>query len=126
MSITHDDIRDTIDAYLDDMIEEFDADTDREELIDRITEEADSAWGELVKHGRIDQYTVSDLTETAAECAAIVEFAEENAWVADDSGLWEGLTYGVLAAIAYHSLENCFHQALESRGIDSNKDNPFA
>lgn len=119
-------IREEINTRLDDIIEDYDAETDREELIDRCTEENDAAWGNLVKHHRLDQYTVSDLTETAADCAAIIEFAEANAWVEDDSGLWEGLTYGVLASIAYSSLRNCFYQLLCDRDIDSNDDLPFA
>ncbi len=121
-----DKIKDIIEAYLDNIINDFDDDTDRDELIDRLDEETDNAFGRLVKQRRIDEYTVSDMTETAEDCSRVIKFAEENAWVEDDHGLWEGLTYGVLASIAYFSLRNCFYQLLSNRGINSNDDFPFA
>lgn len=119
----HQTIETVIESVLDDL--DFDSDTDREEVIERLDEEADAAWGELIKDGRIAEYTVDDLTETAADCATIIEFAEERAWVEGDSGLWEGLTYGVLASIAYNSLRNCFYQLLKDRGHDTNDEYPF-
>src|SRR6266852_2872469 len=76
-----------------------DPETDRETLIERMDEECDSLFGRLVKQGRIDQYTVDDLVETAGDCAAIIKVAEQDAWVEDDYGLWDGLTYGILASI---------------------------
>ena len=120
----HQIIETAINSILDDL--DFELDTDREEVIERLDEETDATWGELVKDGFIDQYTVSDLTETAADCASIIEFAEERAWVETDSGLWQGLTYGVLASIAYNSLRNCFYQLLKDRGHDTNDQYPFA
>ena len=119
-------IANTIDGYIDSMVEEFDANTDREMVIERLDEVCDDAWGGLVKQGLIHEYEVSDLVETSASCATIIEFAERMAWVEDDHGLWDALTYGVLASIAYFSLRNCFYQALSDKGIDSNDDFPFA
>jgi hypothetical protein len=101
------------------------ADTDREALLDRVNEEADALFGRLVRYGRIDRYDVDDLIATAGPCALILQVAKEDAYVADDAGLWEGLTYGVLAAVAYHSLENLIHAELERRGFDINADFPF-
>ncbi len=89
-------------------------------------EECDTLFGRLVKQGRIDQYTVDDLVETAADCAAIIQLAEQDAWVEDDHGLWDGLTYGVLASIAYFSLRNLLYQAMKDAGHDSNEDHPFS
>src|SRR5437667_12653302 len=85
--------------------------TDRETLIERMDEECDTLFGRLVKQGRIDQYTLDDLVETAADCAAIIKLAEQDAWVEDDHGLRDGLTYGVLASIAYFSLRNLPYHA---------------
>jgi hypothetical protein len=99
--------------------------TDRETLIERMDEECDTLFGRLVKQGRIDQYSVDDLVETAADCAAIIKLAEQDAWVEDDHGLWDGLTYGILASIAYFSLRNLLYQAMKDAGHDSNKDRPF-
>ena len=100
--------------------------TDRETLIERMDEECDTLFGRLVKQGRIDQYGVDDLVETAADCAAIIKLAEQDAWVEDDHGLWDGLTYGILASIAYFSLRNLLYQAMKDAGHDSNEDRPFS
>lgn len=119
-------IRDTINDALDDIIADFSPETDREELIERLDGANDDAFNELVQHGQITQYNLDDLVDTCAECADIIRFAEKHAWVEDDNGLWEGLTYGILACIAYFSLRNCFYEMLSKRGIDSNDDLPFA
>src|SRR5216684_4004353 len=103
-----------------------DPETDRETLIERMDEECDSLFGRLVKQGRIDQYTVDDLVETASDCAAIIKLAEQEAWVEDDYGLWDGLSYGILASIAYFSLRNLLYQAMKDAGHDSNEDRPFS
>jgi len=109
-----------------DMIHDLPIDCDRETLIERIDEECDSLFGRLVKHGRIDQYDVDDLVNTAGECAAIIKCAESCAWVEDDNGLWDGLTYGVLASIAYFSLRNCLTEACKSEHeVDVNDDQPL-
>src|SRR6266702_6562 len=103
-----------------------DPETDRETLIERMDQECDTLFGRLVKQGRIDQYSVDDLVETAADCAAIIKLAEQDAWVEDDHGLWDGLTYGILASIAYFSLRNLLYQAMKDAGHDSNEDRPFS
>ena len=95
-------IQETIAEIIDDFKDE--PETDREILIERMDEDCDTLFGQLVKQGRIDQYTVDDLVETAADCAAIIKLAEQDAWVEDDHGLWDGLTYGVLASIAYEKI----------------------
>lgn len=117
-------VKDAIRSIIDDYKSE--PETDRETVIERLGEECDSLWGNLVKHGRIDQYDSDDLVDTAAPCAAIVAYAKENAWVEDDSGLWEGMTFGVLASIAYFSLRNVLYKALSDAGHDINEDFPFA
>ena len=76
--------------------------------------------------GLISNYDVDDLIETAYECSIIMKVAQEDAWVESDSGLWEGLTYGVLASMAFFSLRNLLYNALKNAGIDSNDDEPFA
>src|SRR5260370_27936810 len=93
-----------------------DPETDRETLIERMDEECDSLFGRLVKQGRIDEYSVDDLVETAADCAAIIKLAEQDAWVEDDHGLCDGLTYGILPSIAYFSLRNRLYQSIKDAG----------
>lgn len=115
----------TITEAIEDIIDRFDADADREDVIEALDEATEAAWAQLVKWGPICEYDVDDLVETAEACAAIIKYAESSAWVEDDHGLWEGLTYGVLASIAYFSLRNCFYQALADAGYDTNNDYPF-
>lgn len=125
---TADDVRKAIIATRDDIISDFrdEPDTDREDVIERLDEECDALFGQLVQHGRIAEYDVDDLVSTAADCAAIIQVAKEDAWVEDDHGLWEGLTFGVLASIAYFSLRNLLYQSLADAGHDTNDDMPFA
>ena len=121
-------VRDKIGETVAEIIGEYqdDPETERETLIERMDEECDSLFGRLVKQGRIDQYTVDDLVETAGDCAAIIKLAEQDAWVEDDHGLWDGLTYGILASITYFSLRNLLYQAMKDAGHDSNEDRPFS
>jgi len=121
-------VRATIGETIAEIIDDFkdDPETNRETLIERMDEECDSLFGRLVKQGRIDQYTVDDLVETASDCAAIIKLAEQDAWVEDDRGLWDGLTFGILASIAYFSLRNLLYQAMKDAGHDSNEDRPFS
>jgi hypothetical protein len=118
-------VRRSVRSFVRETKQEFDADTNRETLMEWIDENCDSIWGNLVKMGRIDQYDVDDLVETASECATIIKTAKDDAWVEDDRGLWEGLTYGLVASIAYFSLRNLLYQGLKNAGIDSNNDYPL-
>ncbi len=121
-------VRAKIEETVADIIGDYrdDPEADRETLIERMDEECDTLFGRLVKQGRIDQYSVDDLVETAGDCAAIIKLAEQDAWVEDDHGLWDGLTYGILASIAYFSLRNLLYQAMKDAGHDSDEDRPFA
>ena len=117
-------VRDTVSDIIGDYKDE--PSTDRDTLLDRLDEECDTLFEQLVHVGRIDQYDVDDLVRTAEPCAAIIAEAQKSAWVEDDSGLWEGLTYGVLASVAFFSLRNLLYAWMESEGYDSNEDLPFA
>ena len=127
-SLTEQEVRDSVHATCTDIIGDYkgEPETDRETLLERMDEETDALFGQLVQHGRIDQYDVEDLVRTAQPCATIIAVGEQDAWVEDDTGLWEGLTYGVLASIAYFALRNLLYEALKDRGHDSNEDYPFA
>jgi len=117
-------VRDTVAGIIEDYRDQ--PDTDRETAIERLDEECDTLWGQLVCLGRIDQWDVDTLVRHAGACAAIIKTAEEDAWIEDDAGLWDGLAYGVLPAIAYFSLRNLLYQALKDAGHDTNDDKPFA
>ena len=128
VSLTEQEVRDSVQATCTDIIGDYkgEPETDRETLLERMDEETDALFGQLVQHGRIDQYDVQDLVRTAQPCATIIEVGERDAWVEDDAGLWDGLTYGVAASIAYFTLRNLLYEALKDRGHDSNDDRPFA
>jgi hypothetical protein len=128
MTTTQNDVREAVKSTVQDIINDFadKPDTDRETLIERLDEENDALFGSLVRHGMISEYDVDDLVSTAADCAAIIHVAKEDAWVEDDHGLWDGLTYGVLASVAFFSLRNLLYQAMSDAGHDSNDDLPFA
>jgi hypothetical protein len=117
-------VRDAVAGIIDEYQDQ--PDTDRESVIERLDEECDTLWGALVCAGRIDRWDVDTLARYAGACAAIIKTAAEDAWVEDDEGLWDGLTYGVLPAVAYYSLRNLLYQALKDAGHDTNEDRPFA
>lgn len=104
---------------------ELGEDTGREEILDAIPTILDCVWSYLVQRGPICEYTIDDLIETLPACAEIIKYADDYAWVEDDAGLWEGLDYGLVPAIAYHSLQNCLYQAFEDAGYNLNSDYPL-
>ncbi len=114
-----------IKGYIDELVSNGIPGMGREDVIESVNEAVEGAWVDLVQAGSTTEYDVHDLVNTCSTCAAIIEYAEDIAWIEDDYGLWHGLTYGVLASIAYFSLKNCFNQLLEDRGVDINKDYPF-
>lgn len=123
--MTIEELREEISSSTKAFIEEQDADVDRNDLLDAIFTLTDDLFGQIVRHGRIDQYSVDDLVNTATDCAMIIQLADEDAWVEDDGGLWDGLTHGVLASIAFFSLEHIIQRYLEDAGVDLNSDLPF-
>ncbi len=126
--LTPKDVREAVKDTVKDIIDDYgkEPDTDRETLIERMDEEGDTMFGNLVQHGLISEYDAEDVVRTAQPCAAIIEVAKADAWVEDDSGLWEGCTFGVLACIAFFSLRNLLYQAMTDAGHDSNDEMPFA
>jgi hypothetical protein len=117
-------VRDAVASIIDEYQDQ--PDTDRETVIERLDEECDALWGHLVCWGLVAEWDVDTLARHADQCAAIIKTAAEDAWVEDDDGLWDGLTYGVLPAVAYYSLRNLLYQALTDAGHDTNEDQPFA
>ncbi len=129
MTTTANDVRTAILDTVRDIIDDYkDApETERDTLIERMDDDCDTLFSSLVmRGGRICDYDVDDLLATAGPCAEIIRVAQEDAWVEDDHGLWDGVTYGVLASVAYFSLRNLLYQALADAGHDSNDDLPFA
>ena len=126
IQLTDEQVRDAVKSTAQEIIDDLASDTDRETLIDRMDEECDTLWSQLVQHGRIDQYDSDDLVRCAGACGTIITVAEADAWVETDTGLWEGLTYGVVPSIAYFSLRNLLYSALKDAGVDSNDDEPLA
>lgn len=131
IEITAKQVRSAVQEFVNEMKREYkrgfyDKETNRETLIERMDEDCDNIWGDLVKTGSLVQYDVDDMVETAFASATIIKVAQDDAWVEDDSGLWEGCKYGVCAIIAYYSLRNLLYNALKDAGVDTNNDCPFA
>lgn len=115
----------TINIRLDEIVDDCHAKIDSVELIEMLDDACDCVFVDYVDCVPIAEYNLDMLIDTSEACSEIIKYAEEVAWVEDDSGLWEGMTYGVLAAIAFGSLRNCFYQLMKDRGFDSNEDLPF-
>ena len=103
-TITEHEVRDSLKATVADVISDFAAEpeTSRDTLIERLDEECDTLFGQLVQSGPVSAYDVDDLARTAQPCA------------------------GVLASIAFFSLRNLLYQYLKDAGHDTNDDYPFA
>lgn len=104
---------------------EYGEDDERDTLLEDISTKVDHLWVELVKAGKIWDYTLDDMVETMTDVATILRYAKEHAWVEDDEGLWEGSKYGLSAMVAHFSLLNCAFQAFEDQGINLNADYPL-
>lgn len=112
---------DTIDATVEDMTDEAEEairehDTDPH---DAIFEAVDSWWGALgLPVGLIDSWPQNPGADVLTRCAEVLDYCEEEAWLADDSGLWEGLNgAAVVGAQAFHSLQNVVWEKLRERGV---------
>src|SRR5947209_2988103 len=119
MTTTANDVRAAVAEAIQHIIEDYKhkPETDRETIIERLDADCDALFASLVmRGGRICNYDADDLIETAGPCAEIIRVAKEDAWIEDDQGLWEGVTYGMLACIAYFSLRNLLYQALNDAG----------
>jgi len=129
-TLTFNDIENAINNSVDDIINNYNADTKRETILDAVFDETDSIFGKLIKQKLVTNYTFDDLIDTATDCTVILKYAKKFAWVENDTELWEGLwerlCFGMIASIAFFSLRNCFYTALENKGYDTNDDFPLA
>jgi len=114
IKLTPEEVRESVNDMANEIKEDY---SDGDDLHDMVFSQVDSAWSNLVFGGMIHDWNASDLVRAAGACATIIQVAEEDAWVADDGGLWEGLTYGVVGSIAFFSLENCVVEKLRSLGM---------
>jgi len=89
-----------------------------------VQEVVDSHWHELgFPAGRIDSWPVNPGAEVLGLCGTVLDYCDENAWIEDDSGLWEGLHgAAVLGCQAYHSLINVVWQKLRHIGVTDRRD----
>ncbi len=68
---TKTDVLKTVDAVVTDMVDDYaDTETDREDVLDRVFQEVDAAFGNLVQHGRLQYYDAHDMVRTAPACCA--------------------------------------------------------
>jgi hypothetical protein len=104
----------------------FEDDTDADEveyIEDLIFEEIDHWFNNEFQTGRIDSmppYPTNDYgRERLMNAVKLLELADTDAWVTEDSGLWEGMEgQQVLFAQAFHSAENLFREYLDDEYLD--------
>ena len=96
-----------------------DGDVDANEAHDAIFEAVDSGWGELgFPVGRIDEWPINPGGKTLILLGEVLDYCEEEAWLEDDKGLWDGLQgAATLASQAFFSLENVLWEKLRKKGV---------
>ena len=124
-TITAKEVWEDVNRVAGDIIEDMDQDSDRDSVLERCDEEADVLWCQLSQGGMIQDYRLSDMVETLQASEAIIRMAQEKNCVETDTGLWEGVTYGLVASIAYYSLRNLLYQAMREKGVELNDDRPL-
>ncbi len=92
---------------------------DREEPHDAIFQAVDSGWVTLgFPAGLITEWPVNPSVKIITLLGRVLEYCEQEAWLEDDSGLWEGLTgSAVLASQAFFSLENVLWEKLRKMNV---------
>lgn len=111
--------QDVIEAIDEAIEDEKKAIEESEYPLEEAIEIADTLFCQLVKEKRIGEYTLHDMMDTMNATAAILRAAKEEGLVADDPGLWESTPpYGVVASIAFFSLENLVYNRLRELGYD--------
>lgn len=111
----------TIDAVVEAMADEAenairDHDTPYQ---DAIFEAVDSRWPDFgIPEGRIAEWPTNPGADVLARCAKVLDYCAEEAWVEDDSGLWQGLEGGaVIGTQAFFSVQNVVWEKLRNRGV---------
>ncbi len=90
-----------------------------EDLHDGIFIQTDEMFCDLVGGVNVKHYDLQTMLDTMQPVATILKVAEEDSWIEDDSGLWEGLPpYGILASVAFWSLEHVLMEKLNERDND--------
>lgn len=94
-------------------------DVRRDEPNDRIFEAVDNGWGELgFDVGRIDQWPANPGAKVLKLLGDVLEYCETEAWLEDDSGLWEGLNgAAMIASQVFFSLENVLWEKLRKMNV---------
>lgn len=94
-------------------------DVPRDEPNDRIFEAVDCGWGELgFDVGRIDEWPANPGGDVLQLLGQVLEYCEQEAWLEDDSGLWDGLNgAAMLASQAFFSLENVLWEKLRGMNV---------
>lgn len=85
---------------------------------DKVFEEVDNWCCQNLKHKNINAYTLDDMLDTADMCSAILKHAERQGCIENDTGLWDQVTpYGVIASVAFFSLQLCVLDKLQTLGV---------
>jgi len=118
--MTHEEIDKIVEDWVEKVAEQIEAgDASRDEPHEAIFEAVDEGWVELgFVGGRIDQWPVNPGAEVLGLCGAVLDYCEKEAWLEDDSGLWEGYHgAAILGCQAFFSLQNVLWQKLRDRNL---------
>jgi len=118
--VTHEEINKIVEEWVEEVIEQIEVgNASREDPHQAISEATDQGWVELgFVGGLIDQWPVNPGAEILGLCGTVLDYCEQEGWIEDDSGLWEGCNgAAVLGCQAFHSLQNVVWQKLRDRNI---------
>lgn len=92
---------------------------DRDEPNDAIFQAVDSGWHNLgFKMGRISDWELNPGSKILILLGECLDYCEREAWLADDSGLWEGLQGSqMLGSLVFFSLENVLWKKLRAMNV---------
>ena len=92
---------------------------DRNKLNSAIYQAVDSGWTELgMPAGRLEHWGFNPETEVLQNLGVILDYCEQEGWIEDDSGLWEGLSgAATMGSQAFFSLRNVLVQKLQDMNV---------
>ena len=92
-----------------------------------MTPDRKSRSGHLRKHAQTRRLALGDHRDDSSLGAQPPHHGEVSVHAEGVArALWDGLTYGVLASMAFYSLRNLIYVALKAKGCDTNDDFPLA
>ena len=118
--MTHEEIDKIVEEWVTQIADEIkEGSVSREEPHDAVFEAVDEGWTELgFEAGLISEWPVNPGAEILGRCGEVLDYCEQEAWIEDDSGLWDGLHGAAILGIqAFFSLQNVLWEKLRERNV---------